>query len=302
MTAFMSLQQRLFGRTSGILSSGNCFVATNKLAASFFIKRGLSSSLIHLTTPAPAHDEHFEVERKFRYDPAKVPLLEQNKGERRFESVRFLRERHFTDVYYDDHVNDYSLTTQDVWLRRREGAWECKVPTGLATSMDSYREVTLPAEIADLLGNVLPPVEGESRLTRFVTPSSHADFERYLHARHGLSPFCTISTVRRSYLLDGELTLDLDAADFGHHVGELELVVRLKEEVAAAERKIARFCLEHPWFFDVGDEARPVIGKLSAYISRFNARQWECMGRSAVLRRKIENESRGVGAAAGKEG
>ncbi|RUS15104.1 CYTH-like domain-containing protein [Endogone sp. FLAS-F59071] len=243
------------------------------------------------SSSGPVHNEHFEVERKFRYDPALIPVLKSNQGEQLFKSVQFLRERRFTDIYYDNHSSDYPLTTQDVWFRQRDGVWQCKVPTGLATSMDSYRELTQTMEIADFLDGFLSPV------TSSPTPpvsSDPTEFERYLHTRHGLSPYCTISTTRQCYLLDDEFSLDLDAADFGHHVGEMELVVYSSEQVREAERRIASMCLRHQWFFDVGDMDRPIIGKLSGYISRFNTRQWELMGKSTVLKKKIETESNGL--------
>ncbi|PKC15231.1 hypothetical protein RhiirA5_349338, partial [Rhizophagus irregularis] len=66
----------------------------------------------------------------------------------------------------------------------------------------------------------------------------------------------------------------LDTADFGHSVGEIELIVESQNKVQDAEKRIAFFMKEHDWFFETDGI---VMGKLLAYISRFNKKQWECM-------------------------
>jgi len=211
------------------------------------------------------------------FDLSKLPLLEHNKGAKPFRTVQFLHEKSFTDTYYDNDERDYPLTTQDIWLRQRDLNWECKTPMNLTASMDSYHELIDLREIADFLGKVL----GASKSP---VPENAEQFKIWLKQQHGLTPFGTIQTTRRHYLIDDEFTLDLDKADFGHYVGELELVVHSKEQVHDAERKIAQYMKEHEWFFDTSGV---VMGKLSAYIINYNNKQRECMEKSGVLTRKL---------------
>ncbi|PKK72501.1 hypothetical protein RhiirC2_742561, partial [Rhizophagus irregularis] len=56
----------------------------------------------------------------------------------------------------------------------------------------------------------------------------------------------------------------LDTADFGHSVGEIELIVESQDKVQDAEKRIAFFMKEHDWFFETDGI---VMGKLLAYIS-----------------------------------
>ena len=63
---------------------------------------------------------------------------------------------------------------------------------------------------------------------------------------------------------DREFSVVLDVTDFGHEVGEVEVMV----EEAGAEKAhgaIEGFLKRYPWFFDTG---RPK-GKLTAYFEMF---------------------------------
>ncbi|RGB26644.1 hypothetical protein C1646_720549 [Rhizophagus diaphanus] len=80
----------------------------------------------------------------------------------------------------------------------------------------------------------------------------------------------------------------LDTADFGHSVGEIELIVESQDKVQDAEKRIALFMKEHDWFFETDGI---VMGKLLAYISRFNKKQWECMNNSNMLKKKLFPET-----------
>ncbi|CAG8454372.1 12504_t:CDS:1 [Acaulospora colombiana] len=224
---------------------------------------------------------HFEIERKFVFDVTKIPVLERNGGPIKFESVKFICTKSFTDIYYDVDGNDYPLTSQDIWLRQRDEKWQCKTPMDLVTSMDSYHELEDLNKISDYLGQVLVARNPS-------IPKDSQSFGLWLNEKFSLTPFCMIKTTRQSYLLDNKFTLDLDTADFGHNVGEIELVVHSKAEVGDAEIRIARLLRKHDWFFDTSGV---VLGKLSAYIGRFNRKQWECMERSGVLKRKLYPES-----------
>lgn len=168
----------------------------------------------------------------------------------------------FRDKYYD--TPDWRLTLADHWLREREGAgWELKRPPqagstssqaaahqplqaqsprrvpeghtapqpleqmgrpGLATQ---YQEVTCPlkivAQVCGLLGEH-PEAGWQGDVARAVE-------------RLGLEEFASFVTRRRTFRL-GNLSVDLDEADFGYAVGELEAVVGKQEEVPGALKRI----------------------------------------------------------------
>ncbi|KAG9306555.1 hypothetical protein G9A89_004752 [Geosiphon pyriformis] len=188
----------------------------------------------------------------------------------------------FIDIYYDNHSKDYPLTTRDIWLRQRDEKWECKTPTNLTPSMDSYHELETIDSVTEYLENILNPGNSSISLPR------EDQFKEFLLEKYNLTPFCEIQTFRKHYIINNEFTLDLDTADFGHHVGEIELVVESPEKVQEAERRIAIFMKEHEWFFETSGL---VLGKLSRYIGMFNPNQWECMKKSGVLDRKLFPES-----------
>jgi thiamine-triphosphatase len=221
------------------------------------------------------HKDHFEVERKFRYSLDKVPLLEQNCGDTRFKSVKFIGETSFTDTYYDVH-DAYPLTCNDIWLRQRQNNWECKCPVKLTSEMDSYQEITKITEIVTFLSN---------KLARIYNNSAY-DSEKFKDWLKdiGAKPFTTIITKRRKYLVDDKFTIDLDEADFGHFVGEVELIVSDKNDILNAECDILKLCHQHPWFFDLKGHQ---MGKLLMYISKYNPKQWDSLQKSGLVKQKL---------------
>ncbi|GBB86470.1 hypothetical protein RclHR1_01290014 [Rhizophagus clarus] len=230
------------------------------------------------------HQDHFEVERKFKFDTSKVILLEKNCGKKLFDKVTFLSEKSFTDVYYDNHLENYPLTTKDIWLRNRDDKWECKTPVGLTASMDSYHELNDINIIKEFLEKKLDNNQRRSEDIRY----NDDEFKDFLLKNYNLVPFCTITTRRRNYLLNDKFTMVLDTTDFGHSVGEIELIVESQDKIQDAERRIASFMKEYDWFFETEGV---VMGKLLAYISRFNKKQWEHMENSNVLKKKLFPET-----------
>jgi len=74
-----------------------------------------------------------EVEKKF--------ILSEQEKERLIKDAEFLSERVFTDIYYD--TEKFLLTSQDKWLRSREGKFELKLPLhkGRERLADQYDEI-----------------------------------------------------------------------------------------------------------------------------------------------------------------
>ena len=84
-----------------------------------------------------------EVEKKF--------ILTKKEKERLIKGAEFLNEKVFTDIYYD--TNDFSLTSNDRWLRSRDGKFELKIPIhqGADRLIDQYNELEDEQKIREAL-------------------------------------------------------------------------------------------------------------------------------------------------------
>ncbi|XP_067883327.1 LOW QUALITY PROTEIN: thiamine-triphosphatase [Heterodontus francisci] len=160
---------------------------------------------------------------------------------------------HIEDRYYD--TGDHLLTSADLWLRRRDGHWQLKSPaagsrgrTGIATQ---YRET-----------------ESESEIVSFSAPCPPAASGLMVNQLVGVAPllqeFAVIVTERRVYELAGGLRVDLDWADFGHSLGEIEVMVDSEEEIPAALAKIQDLARK----LELEDGERQP-GKMHAYLQRY---------------------------------
>ncbi|CAM2102871.1 unnamed protein product [Caretta caretta] len=208
----------------------------------------------------------------------------------------------FRDRYYD--TPDLRLTRADHWLRLRQGAgWELKcppvprrgaggsshVPGALSPEppaegaggsshvpgapspeppavATTYQELTSPRAIVGRLCGVLgvAPVPGWDQVPGAV-------------AGLGLQEFASFVTWRRSYRLGG-LRVDLDQADFGYTVAEVEAVVGTQQEVPAALEGVMQLQRALGW-----DGATGVPGKMSVYLQRHRPRHYQELLRAGVL-------------------
>lgn len=75
-------------------------------------------------------------------------------------------------------------------------------------------------------------------------------------------------THRLTLLADGKFTVVLDFTDFGHVVGEVELMA---EDAERAHGDVEAFLKEYAWFFDTVNPK----GKLTAYFEKFGYPRWE---------------------------
>lgn len=130
-----------------------------------------------------------------------------------------------------------------MWLRQREGRWELKCPTtaGRTTKTSEaaelcsrYEEVTNLSDIELRVRQVIRDCEdGE-------TSHSLQDEEAWLKL-FNLVCFAEFTTRRRSFVLEEEgVRVDLDQADFGYSVGEIEVLVPEGGDVNSALEKIER--------------------------------------------------------------
>ncbi|XP_048675651.2 thiamine-triphosphatase isoform X2 [Caretta caretta] len=136
-------------------------------------------------------------------------------------------------------------------------------PPAVATT---YQELTSPRAIVGRLCGVLgvAPVPGWDQVPGAV-------------AGLGLQEFASFVTWRRSYRLGG-LRVDLDQADFGYTVAEVEAVVGTQQEVPAALEGVMQLQRALGW-----DGATGVPGKMSVYLQRHRPRHYQELLRAGVL-------------------
>ena len=144
-----------------------------------------------------------EVEKKF--------LLNEKQKKNLLDGAHMLKQKTFTDIYFD--TKEYDLILKDVWLRKRDDVFELKIPrhTNIEHHVYQYEEIHNEDEIRRHLGLV-------------AANDLLSDLESA-----GYVPFCVCTTVRASYRR-GEFTLDFDRVSYEHdhlayELAEIELMV-----------------------------------------------------------------------------
>ncbi|XP_004319616.3 thiamine-triphosphatase [Tursiops truncatus] len=203
-----------------------------------------------------------EVERKFVPSPGTEERLQELGGtlERRVT---------FRDSYYD--TPELSLMRADYWLRQREGSgWELKCPGAASVSgpHTKYMELTAEPAVVAQLCEVLRaevPVPGAGGVAAVLGPL-------------GLQEVASFVTKRSAWKLvprgadeeERPLRVDLDTADFGYAVGEVEALVQEEAEVPAALEKI------HSLSSMLGVLAQETApAKLIVYLQRFRPQDYQ---------------------------
>ena len=181
-----------------------------------------------------------EVEEKFVICLSRLSKFRANQGIPPFRQLKFLGVRCFQDVYHDYYT---TLSSQGIWVRKRDHEWEAKRSIKGTFTHSTFEETNDPTEIRDLIRKHLP---------------------RCGEAENGfdLPVICRFTTTRENYLADGKFNIALDMTDFGHAVGEVELMA---EDGLKAHKEIGDFMQEYSWFF--GGE--PPKGKLTAYFEKY---------------------------------
>lgn len=160
-----------------------------------------------------------------------------------------LAQREFKDQYFDSPTFD--LTLRDVWLRKRKGCWELKCPTSAGETEEAsggpseaaaaalcsrYREIT---DLPDIQQRVREELCGDGE--RSASPPADDDDDESWPSGMNLRCFAEFTTVRRSFALEEDgVQVDLDQADFGYSVGEIEVLVPEGGDVQSALEKIGR--------------------------------------------------------------
>ncbi|MEK7539594.1 MAG: CYTH domain-containing protein [Patescibacteria group bacterium] len=195
-----------------------------------------------------------EVEKKF--------ILNEQDKERLTKGAQFLNERVFTDVYYDTEI--FSLTSNDKWLRCREGRFELKLPLN---------------EEADRLADQYDELEDEQKIREALNLPANDNFADVL-VKTGYSPFCTSKTARRKYKKE-PFIIDLDIVDFQdftYNIGEIELMVSEKSKIESAIEKIMDFAKSKNLTI------APVRGKVIEYLKRTKPNHYQALVRAKVVK------------------
>jgi predicted adenylyl cyclase CyaB len=196
-----------------------------------------------------------EVEKKF--------ILNDDDIDRLTTGAEFLKEKTFTDIYYDTPT--YALTTKDIWLRSRDGRFELKIPLhhmDLDRLADQYEELEEKGKIRTALG--LP---------------KKGTFTENL-AKGKYSPFCSLRTTRRKFKKK-EFNIDLDTVQgegFSYNIGEIELMVDDVTEMSVAINKIMSFAKEKNLTI------APVRGKVLEYLKLKNPRHYQALVKAGIIK------------------
>ncbi|XP_067342658.1 thiamine-triphosphatase isoform X2 [Channa argus] len=201
-----------------------------------------------------------EVERKFVFSADTLKKLDEI-------GAVCVGQQQFQDQYFD--TPQFNLTLRDMWLRKRKGCWELKCSmaelsrakeTGgeqfkAAALCTRYKEITNLPEIQLRVQEVIKDRDTET--------SPLLQDESWLSTMN-LVCFADFTTVRRSFTLEEEgVQIDLDQADFGYQVGEVEVVVPQGGDMQSALERIDRTAQKLGL---TGDKR--VEGKMHVYLKR----------------------------------
>ena len=177
-----------------------------------------------------------EIEKKF--------IVTEEQTKRLISGAEFLGEKILRNVQYDD-VN-YSLTSHDLWLRKRNGKFELKIPAQTMhdkTFISQYSELETEEEIRNA----------------FPLPFTGKTLDEDLKEK-GFFPFVDYVNTRKKYKKD-EFSLDFDDADFSdfhYRMLEIELLVENCEDTKKAVEKIYKI------------KKRPKSKLLAVFVKDFN--------------------------------
>jgi thiamine-triphosphatase len=182
-----------------------------------------------------------EIEQKFSILTQLLPRFRSNRGSPPFQHLHFLRTELFEDAYYD---SCNKLSNNGLWVRRRAAEWEAKHRKSGDFTRTTFHETNDVSEI-------------QSLIARYTKLDAGPD------ANFGLNLISRFRTTREVYRADEKFLVVLDATDFGHWVGEVEL---LAHDEQRAHLDIDAFMRRYAWFFT--QEKKPK-GKLTAYFEKF---------------------------------
>src|SRR3989338_5244525 len=156
------------------------------------------------------------------------------------ERAKFISRKSFTDVYYDRaRTSEYPMTTRDIWLRKRQGCWQLKVPIpfyqlslskgenkGLLLESyptDQYKELENEIDILEFL-----------KSNAFIADSPISELDSSLKLNE-YSEILRLETDRRTFAWqDASIVFD-DCLPLPYSVGEIEIMVADPTMISAAQ-------------------------------------------------------------------
>lgn len=196
-----------------------------------------------------------EVEKKFE--------IEKSKLEKLLEGANFVGEKSITDSYYDN--SSYSLTLNNIWLRKRDGKFQLKLPTkeeaeNPTSLFEKFHELETDEEIAKHFGWKL-------------TDSSLEE----LLLSHEYKPFTEFISNRRKYR-KGDFIIDIDSTNFGYNIMEVELLVDDGSMLQEAQDRIKEFADT----FSL--EIKYIRGKLIELLYRKNREHFNALVKAGIVK------------------
>ena len=241
-----------------------------------------------------------EVEEKFII--SSMEDIEQQLKQNGFSERKKIE---FTDIYYDIPQSFYPLSLNDYWLRYRydnesSGIWQlkCRIPS--TTNNDNVTKTTVYQEYQ---GD-----EALERVTIFLQNNNNNNekmkdenggllskeqldtlmdcpaniLPEQLVNKWNLQAFAKFTTIRSSWN-QGQKTImsvDLDGTDFGHVVGEVEMIVSKEDDIPMAKQKIQHLLQT----LNVSsDNNTTAAGKLETYLHKYNPTHYNACVQAGIL-------------------
>ena len=225
-------------------------------------------------------DRCIEVERKFA-PPSDLQTLRESVSRLGggLDSEKVTR---FVDEYYD--VPSLALVASDCWLRTRkvEGAasssWELKLPVDVESrsggEREVFREVVGLEHVASELAQILHEPSLSADAWKGVLERIESE-----NSSTTLASIAKFATERFTFTLD-DCSIDVDSADFGHAVMEVEKLVASPDEIPGAKDEIARIASS------IGATPLPPQngGKLLVYLRKYRQDVIDVLVRSGILK------------------
>lgn len=201
----------------------------------------------------------FEIERQCAYD--------HEICEKIITDSQFIKETKNHDIYYD--TDDFKLTSQDAWLRKRNGEFQIKVVEGKGEpcgkrKFSKYKEITDEQEICAWL-----KIENQALSDKVLQVLGYIPFLDY--------------EMNRNVYQQGEITMCVDVAYYKEDLDnpfkmfEVEIEVESQGQMGEAQQKMEEF------FEKYNFEYQPIYGKVFHYIHKYCPEQYLVMKNAGVM-------------------
>jgi len=188
-----------------------------------------SASSIEAIDEVEEDDEGWEVIQNPQIEVERKFIVPDNYHER-LTAKGFNNQQEFDEILVDNYydIYEHSLMKEDHWLRQRNGDWELKYPVGADGHNQGstlYHETTCIDEIM-------------TRLRPILKVEEDCSLQSLLESAH-LKSFAHLETKRKCYSrASDKVNIVIDATDWGHSVGEIEIMVMDQDHITEATTKI----------------------------------------------------------------